>query len=89
VCDSDAAKETDCAARWSIPRAYTSAAAMLEHETLDLLDIVTPPPSHLALIRLAAEHGIATICQKPFCGSLEEAELAAVTCPALPVQAQR
>jgi predicted dehydrogenase len=38
------------------------------------LDIATPPSTHLALIRLAADRRIPTICQKAFCRSLEEAE---------------
>ena len=74
VCDEDEAKAKAFAQRFGAPRAYRNAAEMLDRERPDLLDIVTPPPSHLSLIRLAAERGIATICQKAFCRSLEEAE---------------
>ncbi len=74
LCDQDRAKAEDFAARFDIPRVYVDAAEMLDREKPDLLDIVTPPPGHLPLIRLAAERGIATICQKPFCRSLAEAE---------------
>ena len=49
---------------------------MLEAESPDLLDIVTPPPTHLPLIRLAAERGIDVVCQKPFTRDIDEAEAA-------------
>ena len=74
MCDQDEAKAAEFGTRWGIPRVYTDAARMLDRERPDLLDIITPPASHLALIRLAAERGIDSICQKAFCRSLEEAE---------------
>ncbi|MEM8743879.1 MAG: Gfo/Idh/MocA family oxidoreductase [Pseudomonadota bacterium] len=43
----------------------------------DLLDIITPPPTHLDAIRNAIDRGVrAIICQKPFCTSLEDARQA-------------
>ena len=43
----------------------------------DLLDIITPPPTHLGAIRDAVDRGIsAIICQKPFCNSVDEARQA-------------
>jgi D-apiose dehydrogenase len=74
VCDQDAGKARAFAERFNIPRVYADPAEMLDRERPDLLDIVTPPPSHLPLIRLAAERKIATVCQKAFCRSLDEAE---------------
>lgn len=74
VCDRDAAKASDFAARWSIPATYSDASAMLDREQPDLVDIVTPPTTHLSLIGESAKRGIATICQKAFCRSLTEAE---------------
>jgi len=76
VCDADRGKAEATAERFAIPRVYTDAAAMLDAERPDLVDIVSPPPSHLALIRLAAARGINVICQKPFCQSLAEAQTA-------------
>lgn len=76
VCDSDPARAEDFAARFAIPRVYTDAAAMLDAEKPDLVDIISPPPSHLALIGMAAARGINVICQKPFCRSLTEARTA-------------
>lgn len=45
--------------------AYCSAEQMLEEERLDFVDIATRVESHLALVSLAAQKGIAVICQKP------------------------
>ena len=57
-------------------QAYGDCAEMLDAQKPDLLDIITPPPSHLEMIGLAAERGINTVCQKPFCGGLEAAQQA-------------
>lgn len=54
--------------------AYGSLRAALDETKPDLLDIITPPPTHMAAIREAIEQGIpAIICQKPFCTNLDEA----------------
>ena len=73
VCDQDAGKAANFARRYNAAKSYTDPAVMLDTEKPDLLDIVTPPSSHLSLIRLAAARGIDTICQKAFCLDLEEA----------------
>lgn len=58
--------------------AYDDAAQMLAELRPDIVDIVTPPATHLDLIRLALVSGArAVICQKPFCLSVDEAEQAA------------
>lgn len=52
-------------ARAVAPRAYTSVEEMLKAEDLDFVDIATRSTTHLELISLAAERGLAIICQKP------------------------
>ncbi len=52
-------------ARAAAPRAYTSVEEMLKVEELDFVDVVTRSTTHLELISLAAERGLAIICQKP------------------------
>ncbi len=74
LCDRDPAAAARSAERYAIPAVCGSLEEMLEGESLDLLDIATPPPSHLAAIRAAAARGLPAICQKPFCASLAEAE---------------
>lgn len=65
ICDADRAKAEAAAAEFPAARIFTNAAAMLEAETLDLIDIVTPPPSHAELVELCVARAIPAICQKP------------------------
>ena len=61
--------------------AFDDAQVMLTATKPDLVDIITPPLSHLELIKLCAAQGVKTIiCQKPFCNSIEEARTAVSIC---------
>jgi predicted dehydrogenase len=60
------------AQRWGIPRAYSDVVEMFEKEQPDFVDVVTRPPTHLSLVKLAAERGIHIICQKPMAPVWEE-----------------
>jgi predicted dehydrogenase len=62
------------AAEWSVPAAHADFDEMLVQEQPDLVDIITPPATHLGFIRAAAARGIPMVCQKPFCRDLEEAQ---------------
>ena len=73
LCDRDPARLREMGARFGIAACHTDAAAMLEAETLDFVDIATTPPSHRALVELAASRGIDAICQKPIAPSLADA----------------
>jgi len=56
---------------------FDDLATMLSNTSPDVLDIITPPTSHLALIKNALAHSKKPkliICQKPFCLSLDEAK---------------
>ncbi|PTX55505.1 putative dehydrogenase [Litoreibacter ponti] len=54
--------------------AFQSLDEMLERTRPDILDIITPPPTHAEAIMTALDAGVtAIICQKPFCTSLDEA----------------
>ncbi|MEJ2375282.1 MAG: Gfo/Idh/MocA family oxidoreductase [Pseudolabrys sp.] len=79
LCDLDAARASQAAARWSAPQSFTNAAEMLDRLKPDLVDIITPPAAHLSLIQLAADRRINAICQKTFCLSLAEARQAVQT----------
>ena len=74
--DRDIAKARAMAALHVIPHVFDDVATMLDATRPDLLDIVTPPETHLETIKLAAVRGIAVICQKAFCSSLDEARAA-------------
>lgn len=56
-------------------KGYIDAAAMICETRPDVLDIITPPGVQAEMIRLGIAEAVpAIICQKPFCGSLAEAE---------------
>jgi predicted dehydrogenase len=75
LCDLDAARAEATASRFGVPRVYTDAAAMLDAERPDFVDIVTPPATHLELTRLAAERGVHVLCQKALASTAAEAIL--------------
>lgn len=48
-------------------------AALLDRGGIDLVDIVTPPNTHHALVEIAATRGVDVVCQKPLAPSLAAA----------------
>ncbi len=72
VCDRDAAKAKETAARFGA-KAYTDADAMLAAERLDFIDIATTVGSHRPLVEMAAQAGLHVICQKPFAETMADA----------------
>lgn len=74
VCDPVAARARARAGQFRIQSAYDDAAAMLDAQRPDLVDIITPRETHADMLRLAAAHGVhAALCEKPLCPSFEEA----------------
>lgn len=70
VCDADYER----AAATGAP-AFSTLADMLLEVSPDILDIITPPPTHVTAIEQAIDHGVGVIiCQKPFCENLSQAE---------------
>ncbi len=80
VCDLDPARAVSAAKRFGIARHYSSAEEMLLREKLDFVDIVTTVGSHRMLVELAARHGVAAICQKPFATNLQDADAMILAC---------
>lgn len=72
ICDVNA-QAAEASAHSHGVSAYTDLAEMLTETRPDLVDIVTPPLSHLSLIRACMDKAISVICQKPFCQTTEEA----------------
>ena len=70
----DRASGEAMAQEFAVPAVFDETGDMLDQLEPDLLDIVTPPPSHHALVALAAERGIPVVCQKPLAPTLAEAE---------------
>lgn len=73
LCDTDPARLAAMGEAFGIAARHADAAAMLETEALDFVDIATTVPSHLALVRLAARHRVHAICQKPLALDLGQA----------------
>ncbi len=67
VAAADGAPERRSAFRAAAPdgRWYDDATALLDAETLDFVDISTPPGSHAALIEAALERDLHVLCEKP------------------------
>lgn len=71
--DQEPARLAAAAASFPQARTFASAEAMLDAVQPDLVDIVTPPASHHALVGAAAARGIPAMCQKPLAPSYAEA----------------
>ncbi len=76
ICNRTEAKARSFAETYRIPRVFTDFAEMLDAVDPDLVDIITPPSTHLDYIRQAVRRRLAIVCQKPFCRTLAEAEAA-------------
>jgi predicted dehydrogenase len=61
------------AERYGVPAVYESVEAMLDDAALDAIDIAAPREQHVPLCRLAAQHGVAILCQKPLAPTYDEA----------------
>jgi predicted dehydrogenase len=73
VCDAIKARAAAMASGHGIPGIYTDPARTLDQERPDRVDIITPPATHLALIRETVARRIPTICQKAVCRTLAAA----------------
>lgn len=71
-CDTDRVNAEAAAREFDLPRIFSDAAAMLDAVEPDLVDIVTPPASHTALVALAHARRIPVVCQKPLTPSWGE-----------------
>jgi D-apiose dehydrogenase len=72
VCDRDRGKAEAMAEAFGVERAFGDPAAMLDACKPDLVDLITPPATHAALVGLAAERGIDAVCQKPLAPTLAQ-----------------
>lgn len=64
VCDRNEAHAKKMAGAFNVSY-FVDAEKMLSEVAPDLVDIITDIHSHAALVRLAAKHSVAVICQKP------------------------
>jgi predicted dehydrogenase len=76
VCDLDRERLERAGALVPDARRYRDAGAMFAEERLDFVEICTRPESHVALVAMAARHGVHVLCQKP--AALTRADLLAM-----------
>jgi predicted dehydrogenase len=73
-CNRNAERAKPIIEKFGIESHYTDYREMLEKEKPDFVDIITPPPMHLEMCKIAADLGIHIICQKPLAPTFEEAK---------------
>ncbi|MBI5207846.1 MAG: Gfo/Idh/MocA family oxidoreductase [Candidatus Firestonebacteria bacterium] len=52
---------------------YSTYEELLDNESLDFIDICTPPNTHKSIIQKAVNKGIHILCEKPIANDLDEA----------------
>jgi predicted dehydrogenase len=80
VCDRDRGRAERLAAARGVTKVYTDAAELIREERPDFLDVVTAPPDHGPVVRLAAQSRVPVISQKPMAPTLAECEELVATC---------
>ena len=72
VCDPDPARRKRAEQMLPSVRTYSSPRDLYAGESLDFVDVCTPPPSHAALMIDALRQGAHVLCEKPFVGTRAE-----------------
>ena len=57
-CSLDEEARADVAAKYTIPATFSDFEAMLDETKPDLVDIITPPPTHKAFVTAAMARGM-------------------------------
>ncbi|MEM7134480.1 MAG: Gfo/Idh/MocA family oxidoreductase [Chloroflexota bacterium] len=76
VCDLDQARATTFAQQHNIPQIFGNFDELLSQPDIDIIDIATPTFLHAEMTRKAALAGKHIHCEKPFCRSVAEGEMA-------------
>jgi predicted dehydrogenase len=74
ICDQNEDMAKSLAGQYGVPRAYPSLNRMLERETLDAVDVLTPPDTHAALAELTLRKGCHCLVEKPLATALSDAD---------------
>ena len=74
LCSQDALTMKQTAEQFPGVLTFNDFATMLDQVQPDLVDIITPPPTHTSMVTDCVTRGITAICQKPFTQSYEAAE---------------
>jgi predicted dehydrogenase len=74
MCGLDPQTLGEMAQRHRVGRTYRDVEAMLDIERPDFIDIITPPETHAPIVGMAADRGIAVLCQKALAPSFADAK---------------
>ena len=75
VCDLNETMARSTAERWKIPHYYPSLSELMEHKnSIDLVDICTPPQTHASLAVQAMRAGFHVLLEKPMTMTVKDAE---------------
>jgi len=85
VADVDAAARTRIEEMFRVT-AYPSIETLFSEARPDAVTIALPAPLHLPAARLAAEHGVSVLCEKPLANSTAECDEMIAACKAAGVQ---
>jgi D-apiose dehydrogenase len=70
------------AREFGVPAVYGDPEELLNKEKLDFIDIITDVETHTKFVHMAADRGLAVICQKPMAPTLAECEEMVAACRA-------
>jgi xylose dehydrogenase (NAD/NADP) len=73
-------KAEQAAARYGVPRSYSSYEALLEDKDIDAVYIPLPNSLHASWTMRAAEAGKHVLCEKPIASNAEEARQMVAVC---------
>ncbi|MFA8386367.1 MAG: Gfo/Idh/MocA family protein [Pelagibaca sp.] len=74
LCDTDPAKVKARGAEFGVSRLHTDVAEMFAQGGFEAVDIAASVGAHALVARMAADHGVHIMCQKPLTETLAEAE---------------
>lgn len=73
IADLDLSLAKKVAAEFDIPRSVPDCEALLEDDSIELVDICTPTQTHLEVIRMTVKRGKHILVEKPLSTTLEDA----------------
>jgi D-apiose dehydrogenase len=80
ICNRTRGKAERLAGEFQIPAVYDDPEELLAREQLDFVDVITDVETHRPLVELAAQRGLAAVCQKPLGPTLGDAQAMVAAC---------
>jgi predicted dehydrogenase len=74
VCDANERLASETSKAWGIPTYYTDAVVMLNRERASIVDVCTPPQTHVKLMLDALSNGCNVLVEKPVALTSQDVE---------------